>query len=98
MAKISIRRAHQLTQKQARDVADKVAAELAREFGIAASWNGDTADVKGTGVTGTLTLKPKAIELDIVLGFMLSVFEGKIRDGVEEKLDKLLGAAAKKSR
>ena len=95
MSNISIRRKHQLTPAQAVDVAKKVAAELAREYGISSTWiDTDTVTVEGTGLTGRLHLAPKTFELDLKLGFMLSMISDKIRNGVEEKLDKLL---AKKS-
>src|SRR5437899_7926229 len=98
MSKISIRRAHQLNHKQAVEVANQVAKELADEYGIVAKWEGDFVHVKGSGLTGMLHLAPKMIEIDVTLGFMLSIFQQKIQVGVEEKLDKLLGAKAKKSK
>ena len=94
---ISIRRKHALTQKQAVDVAKKIAAELAQEYGISSTWSGaDTVNVQGTGLTGKLHLAPKVFELDLKLGFMLSMFSDKIRAGVEEKLDHLLASKAGK--
>ena len=98
MAKISIRRPHQLTHKQAVDVANRVAKDLAHEYGISAKWDGDIVHVKGTGLTGTLELAPKLMKLDVTLGFMLSVFQQKIQHGVEAKLDHLLDVKAKKPR
>ena len=96
MATISIRRPHQLTHKQAVDVANQVANALANEYGIVATWSGDIVHVKGTGLTGKLELAPKLMKLDVTLGFMLSMFQQKIQDGVEARLDHLL--AAKKSK
>ena len=96
MSKISIRRTHQLTHKQAVEVANQVAAELAEEYGITSSWEGNTAHVKGNGVTGSLHLAPKAIEIDVILGFMLSIFQQKIQEGIEGKLEKLIGVEARK--
>ncbi len=98
MANISIRRAHQLTHKQAVEVANQVAKELGREYGIVAKWDGDTVHVKGTGLTGALELAPKLMKLDVKLGFMLAMFEQKIHDGIEAKLDKLLMATTGKSK
>jgi putative polyhydroxyalkanoate system protein len=99
MTTISIHRSHQLNHKQAVEVANKVAAELAKEYGIAATWSGtDTVNVKGTGLSGKLHLAPKAFDLDIKLGFVLAMFGDKIRDGVEAKLDKLLVDKAGKNK
>ena len=98
MSKVSIRRPHHLAHKQAIDVANQVAKELADEYGITSRWEGDSAHVKGNGLTGTLHLAPNMIEIDVTLGFMLSIFQQKIQDGIEAKLDKLLSAKAKKSK
>ena len=98
MANISIHRTHQLSHKQAVEVANQVAKELASEYGIVAKWDGDTIHVKGTGLTGTLKLAPKLMKLDATLGFMLSMFQQKIHDGIEKKLDSLLIAGTKKSK
>ena len=92
MANISIRRSHQLSHKQAVDVANQVAKELTKEYGIVAKWDGDVVHVKGTGLTGTLELAPKLMKLEVTLGFMLSMFQQKIQDGIEAKLDHLLAA------
>ena len=98
MSDISIRRSHQLNHKQAVEVVNQVAKELTDEYGITATWDGDSVHVKGSGLTGQLHLAPKMLEIDVKLGFMLSIFEQKIHDGIEAKLDKLLSAKAKKSK
>ncbi len=96
MSLISIRRSHNLTHKQAVEVANRVAEELANEYGIETSWSGKSIHVSGTGLSGALKLAPKQFELDIKLGFMLSMFHDKIAAGIEAEFDKLLRTKSKK--
>ncbi len=95
MSSISIRRTHNLTQKQAVEVANQVAEELTNEYGIETTWSGKTAHVRGTGLSGELRLVPKCFELDLKLGFVLTMFADKITAGIEAEFDKLLEAPAK---
>lgn len=98
MSTITIRRSHGLAKKQALKVANQVAAELASEYGIVTTWSGDTAQVKGTGLTGELRLVPKRFELDLDLGFMLTIFRDKIAAGIESEFDRRLGIKEKKTK
>lgn len=98
MSTITIRRSHSLAKKQAVEVANQVAAELASEYGIVTTWSGNTAYVKGTGLTGELRLAPKCIEIDIELGFILTMFRSKIAAGIETEFDRLLGSKATKAK
>lgn len=97
MSSISIRRPHTLTQKQAVEVANQVAEELAGEYGIETMWAGKTAHVSGSGLSGELRLAPKCFELDLKLGFVLAIFADKIAAGIEAEFDRLLGAKAPKT-
>ena len=54
MSTISIRRPHSLTPKQAAEVADRVAEDLAAEYGIQTEWSGKSASVSGKGLKGEL--------------------------------------------
>jgi putative polyhydroxyalkanoate system protein len=96
MSSISIRRSHDLTHKQAVDVANRVSAELANEYGIETSWSGKSIQVSGTGLSGELKLAPKRFELDIKLGFMLAMFRDKIAAGIEAEFDRLLAVKSRK--
>ena len=98
MSSISIRRSHNLTHKQAVAVANQVSEELANEYGIETSWSGKSIQVRGTGLSGELKLAPKQFELDITLGFMLSMFHDKIAAGIEAEFDKLLRTKSKKKK
>lgn len=98
MSTISIRRPHNLTPKQAVKVADRVAEDLAAEYGIETEWDGNSVNVSGKGVRGTLHLAPKQFELDLELGFLVSMFAEKIRTGIEAEFDRLLAATPVKTK
>jgi putative polyhydroxyalkanoate system protein len=93
LSSISIRRAHTLSPSQARSVADTVAAQLERDYGIEAHWQGDTLHFERTGVSGTLHLAAKELVLDVRLGFLLMAFRDSIAAAIERNLDQHLGTA-----
>jgi len=91
LSSISIRRAHSLPPSQARRAADKVAAQLGRDYGIQAQWRGDTLNFEGTGVSGTLRLAAEELLIDVRLGFLLMAFRDAIAQAIERNLDQHLG-------
>lgn len=92
MSDISIRRQHSLTPQKAEGVANSVASELEREYGVRSTWKGDTLHFERSGVRGTLRLAPKEMILDVKLGLMLFALRDTIATRVEQKLDQLLNA------
>ena len=80
-----------MTQKQAMDVADRVAADLADRYGIVTAWNGKTAEVSGKGLRGEFRVCPKHFELELTLGIVLGLFEDRIAEGIEAEFDRLIG-------
>lgn len=74
-------------------MADTVAAQLERDYGIEAHWQGDTLHFERTGVSGTLHLAAKELVLDVRLGFLLMAFRDSIAAAIERNLDQHLGTA-----
>ena len=85
-----------MPQARARHVADTVAAQLGREYGIKAQWQGDTLHFERTGVNGTLRLAAKELMIDVRLGFLLLAFRDPIAQGIERALDRHLAAEGKR--
>jgi putative polyhydroxyalkanoate system protein len=81
-----------LSQSQARRVADTVAAQLERDYDIAAKWRGNTLHFERAGVNGTLRLAAKELLLEVSLGFLLMAFRDDIAAAIERDLDRHLGA------
>jgi putative polyhydroxyalkanoate system protein len=89
MADIDIRRSHDMSMKDARAAAEKMAAHLGKKFGLKGDWEGDTLHFDRPGVAGSLHLTPKHLKLAVTLGFMLKLMRGSIEQAVKEELDKL---------
>jgi putative polyhydroxyalkanoate system protein len=101
MADIDIKRPHDMSMKDARAAAEKMAAHLGKKFGLKGGWEGDTMHFDRPGVQGSLHLTAKHLALTVKLGFMLTLMRGSIEEAVHEELDKLFAehrkAAQKKA-
>ena len=89
MASIHIQRAHTVSLKKAREVANVFAKRLDEKFELRHTWDGDTLHFERTGVSGTLALTKTAVTIDLKLGFLLSAFAGKFESHINENLDQL---------
>lgn len=96
MSRISIRRFHNLTHGQAVKIANKIALELEREYGMVTRWSGDSLEFKVSGITGQLQLLPKEITLNIKLGLLMLMVRDQITSRIEARLDKLLAVKSSK--
>ena len=89
MADIEIHRAHHLGMKAARAAADQMAEHLGAKFGLAGEWSGDVLRFQRPGVTGSLAITDKDVDLSVSLGFLLKAMRGSIEAAVNHELDKL---------
>lgn len=94
MSHISIKRAHHVTLADAKKVADKVAAKLAKEYDLRSNWEGDVLHFDRSGLHGTLAVSGKDMQVDVKLGFLMAAFKGPIQDAMEKQLDTLIKPAA----
>jgi putative polyhydroxyalkanoate system protein len=78
-------------------VAKKVTTELGGRYGIVSAWNGNSARISGSGITGELIVEPKRFDINLKLGLFMMMFRDKIEAGIEGKLDTLLTAKSKQS-
>jgi len=44
--------------------------EMMGKFGVTLAWSGDTAQIKGMGVSGTVTVDDTQVEISLKLGMM----------------------------
>ena len=86
MADINIIQAHQLAPQQAREAAQQVAAKLAEQFELTCRWDGDVLRFERSGVNGALTLLPNQAQLQLALGFPLSVMSAQIESKIADKM------------
>ena len=89
MADIEIRRAHALGLSGARAAAERMQEHLARKFDLKGTWRGDTLHFERPGVTGSLAIAERTVELSVGLGFLLKAMKGSIQSAVEQELDRL---------
>ncbi len=85
-----IRRSHNLGMEEARNRADRIAADLQQQFSLRSNWKGDALHVRGNGVIGQLKVDEQNIELNVRLGLALKLMEGPIRSAIEKMVDEEL--------
>lgn len=80
---------HNLGMKAARVAADKMAEHLGRKFGLQGDWQGNVLRFERPGVTGSLAITDKDLNLSVSLGFLLKAMKGSIENAVRQELDQL---------
>lgn len=71
---------HPLPDESVRKLLDQLIGKLAQDYGIQAQWrDSECIDIKHQFADGTLNVLPGRLEVNIKLGMMASMFEGKIR-------------------
>jgi putative polyhydroxyalkanoate system protein len=94
MPDICITQAQVLMQKKARAAAQKVAAQIAREFDLASEWDGDVLLSRRIRVSGQLVLADRQAQIGINLGFLFKAFAPTIQDRVASKMETVFSARA----
>jgi putative polyhydroxyalkanoate system protein len=94
MSEIVISRDHGMTLKKARQAAEHFAAELAEEFDIDYEWEGNRLAFSRTGVSGSITVAKKHVEIRAKLGLMLMFLRGKIESEIHRFCDENFGPEA----
>ncbi|MBN2802278.1 MAG: polyhydroxyalkanoic acid system family protein [Deltaproteobacteria bacterium] len=92
MSDINITKPHALGLETAKSKLDAFSTTLEKEYGIKSSWNGNTCDLKGTGLKkGTVTVSENDITIDITLGLLGKALKGTIESKIESQFSKVLG-------
>ncbi len=91
MSEILISRFHGMTLKKAKQAAERIAAQLAEDFDIDYAWEGDTLEFSRPGVTGTIAVDKKHVEIHAKLGLMLSMLRSRIEREVHQFCDENFG-------
>lgn len=84
MAKISIQHQHTQSENAVREVLHRLTDELHKEYQITSVWSGNRVEFHRSGASGTLTLHPHQVDIEIKLNMMLSMFERKIRQVITD--------------
>lgn len=91
MSQVHVRREHALGIDGAKAALGGFADDLAKR-GAKLDWQGDKADVKGPGVSGSIEVTDHVVEVQIKLG-MLARAAGIKADKLQASIDKRLAAA-----
>lgn len=87
MSEIVMQRPHAMTMKQARKAAEKIAAELAEEFGLTYEWNDNVLHFSRAGLNGELSVAKRSVEIRVRLGFLLVALRPKIEHEIGRYFD-----------
>ena len=93
MSKIHLRREHDLPPQVARTKVERVADVLARKFDAECTWKGDVLSVDHPSVSGKVTVGKNDVVVEARLGFLVSMFRGRIDEELARILDKEFPAA-----
>jgi putative polyhydroxyalkanoate system protein len=86
VADISIKQTHQLSPRNAKAAAQKMADRMAVEYDVSASWEGNVLNFERSGLSGTLALHEKEAQLDVTLGFLLKAFSAKLEEKMVQQM------------
>ena len=93
MSTINVREPHSLGIDEARRRIGSFEDMLAK-YGVKATWKGNRADIKGTGVSGDITVSDADVAVTVKLGMMAKAIgvkpdklEGSIRKRLREAFD-----------
>jgi putative polyhydroxyalkanoate system protein len=69
MADVRVKQSHSLSRDDARQ---KMAGfeEMMKKYGVSAKWSGPHADLKGTGVKGSIDLSDRDVRVELKLGLL----------------------------
>ena len=91
MPTIKITRKHTLSNKKARDVAEKIAKDLQKRFELEYEWDGEEVEFERPGVTGRLRVAKDRFDLDVNLGWLLTPLTPAFEQEIHLQFDKLIG-------
>ncbi|HET7135211.1 MAG TPA: polyhydroxyalkanoic acid system family protein [Casimicrobiaceae bacterium] len=89
MPHLSIERPHHLSQRQAKELAERLAHDFEGRFGLAWHWDGDAIRFRRPGVSGSMHVGPATIAVDLSLGVLLGAMKPAIERRINAELDRL---------
>tara|TARA_Y100001968_G_C18982950_1_gene537702 strand:+ start:180 stop:461 length:282 start_codon:yes stop_codon:yes gene_type:complete len=89
MSKIKLEREHgRGSAAQAKEMMVAVEEKLKERYGVTLAWAGNSAQIKGTGVSGDFKVDDTTVQVEIKLGLLLRPMAGKIEEGIARALDR----------
>ncbi len=86
MARISVSKPYTMPREEVMSSAEKLGQWLKEEHNISYQWRDNVADIRCRvkGISGTLTVNPDKIDVNLSLGLFASVFERVLRDEINK--------------
>jgi len=73
MSEIRVSQPHNVTPAEAKQKVQGFQ-EMVEKYGVTSTWSGNQATLKGTGVSGSISIAPKSVDIVIKLGMMARAF------------------------
>jgi len=90
MPEITIDIPHTLSRQDVRARLERAKEKLENEYGVACSWQGEAMKVQRSGLDGTVSIEDDRLAVRVKLGMLMGAFAPTIRDGITQKLTRLL--------
>lgn len=92
MPRIRYSQQHSLETEEARRRLQRLMDRFGQRFGFRTSWVGTrAADVKGRGVSGSMTLGDGEVLIDLNISLLLTPFKSRIEQGIASQVEQALG-------
>ncbi len=91
MARIDIRRKHDLSISEARKAVTKLAKSISKEFDLESGWEGNTMTFSRSGVDGHIVLEKGEVHVHADLGFVMGMMKPMIESEINRHLDEQIG-------
>lgn len=88
MPNIRLRRRHRLAHDEAVAAVNRIARELASEYGVSIRWQGNALSFQRPSLSGRIVVHEDDIEIEASLGMALMFF----RQDIEREIDRLIEA------
>ena len=87
---MKVRKAHSLGRQEATSRVGAIADSICDSYGLQASWVDNELHFDGRGVNGCIHVQENFVEVDVKLGFALSMMSGTIRQSLEDAMEEHL--------
>ena len=73
MSEIKVSQPHNVSPDEARRKVQEFE-QMVQKYGVTSSWSGNQATLKGTGVSGSISIAPRSVDVVVKLGMMAKAF------------------------
>jgi putative polyhydroxyalkanoate system protein len=88
MSEVKVSQPHNVSVDEARQKVQGFET-MVQKYGVTSSWSGNQATLKGTGVSGSITIQPRSVDVVVKLGMMARAFgvdPAKLESSIRKRL------------